>query len=96
MPRGTTTERGLGYDHQRRRAALLPAAIGTHCPLGVSPRCTGLMTDPRLMQLDHSTPRALGGTRGDRIVCASCNASAGATLGNQLRAGTHRRKTREW
>lgn len=88
-----------GWQHQKRRAALLPHAVGTPCPgpaLGPrSPRCTGLMTDPRLMDLDHTTPAALGGTAGDRIVCRYCNRSSGARLGNQLRGhGTPRRPER--
>ena len=85
--RRTTTERGLGREHQQRRAALLPGALGTRCP-GVGKwagRCGVLMVDPRRMDLDHTVPRALGGTVGDRIVCSRCNRSAGATLGNQLR-----------
>jgi hypothetical protein len=81
---GNTTARGLGWDHQKRRARLLPAALGTPCPIQ-GPRCDGIMTDPRRMDLDHSVPRALGGTAGDRIVCSSCNRLLGAKLGNALR-----------
>ena len=83
------------YRHRKRRAALLPAALGTPCPAQASPNCTGLMTDPALMHLDHTTPAALGGEAGDRIICAPCNLSLGATLGNQLRAPGIR-ATRHW
>lgn len=76
----TTTQRGLGADHQRRRAQLLPAAIGTACPL-----CEKTMTADQALDLDHSTARAIDATSvGDRIVHASCNRSAGARLGNEI------------
>ena len=78
--------------HRTLRARLLPAALGTICPgpwTGRrSPRCTVLMTQPRLMDLDDRIPRALGGTStttGARICCTACNRSAGARLGNRLR-----------
>jgi hypothetical protein len=82
------------YDrhHRKRRDALLPAALGTRCPGGVvggrlyrSRRCVGIMTDPSRMHLDHTRALALGGTVGDRIICAPCNTGAGAALGNRLR-----------
>lgn len=82
--RGKTTERGLGADHQKIREDLIPTALGTRCPIG-GPRCIGVMDDPALMELDHSTPRAKGGTVGDRIVCAPCNHSEGARMGNAMR-----------
>jgi hypothetical protein len=90
--RGNTTQRGLGHGHQALRRLLLPTALGTACPgpwYGPrSPRCTGLMTDPRRMDLDDRVPRALGGhstVTGARICCQPCNRSSGARLGNQLR-----------
>jgi 5-methylcytosine-specific restriction endonuclease McrA len=90
--RGTTTQRGLGNGHQRLRTQLLPGALGTSCPgpwVGPrSPRCTGLMVDPKRMDLDDRVPRALGGrsTRdGARICCSACNRGAGARLGNAMR-----------
>jgi hypothetical protein len=96
----TAAARGYGYDHQQRRKALLPDALGTPCPLRVSSKCTGLMTDPALMDLDHSKALAQGGRVGDRIVCSSCNRSAGARLGNLLRRRRRRprerRRSREW
>lgn len=69
---------GLGYDHERRRKALLPYAYGTLCPFhGVVATCPGLMQRDQDLDLDHSIPRSLGGTVGDRIVHASCNRSWG-------------------
>ena len=82
--RGTTTQRGLGADHQRRRRELLPDALGTPCPIA-GPKCDGIMTAPRRLDLDHSHARALGGVEGDRITCSPCNRGAGARLGNQMR-----------
>ncbi len=83
---------------QRRRKQLLPYALGTYCPCGASGcthNCDGLMTDPKRCDLDHSTPVALGGggQPGDRIICAHCNRSAGATFGNQMRGN---RASRDW
>lgn len=77
----TTTQRGLGYEHQRRAAAMKRAALGMPCP-----GCGRAMLDVRLMDLDHSVPRALGGTVGDRVLCRRCNRAAGARLGNRLRS----------
>lgn len=73
-----------GKEHKRRRKELMPAALGTMCPVA-GPHCDGLMFVPRRMHLDHSTPVALGGMVGDRIVCMPCNCGMGATLGNELR-----------
>lgn len=72
-----------GWPHRRRRAALLPYAYGRPCPM-----CDEVMLRSQRLDLDHSTPLVLGGTQGDRIVHASCNRSAGASLGNRLRAST--------
>lgn len=105
------TAHPYGYQHRKRRAALIPAAIGTPCPGGRvlgqvvrSPKCTRIMTNPRLMHLDHTTALAVGGTVGDRIICKPCNLTAGTTLGNLLRkhptarrtATTHKRRLPQW
>ena len=86
----TTAQRGLGYRHQQRRKALMPAALNTPCPGPFhgprSPRCTGLMTVSKLMHLDEDPPRALATPTRFRICCAPCNLSSGARLGNQLQA----------
>jgi hypothetical protein len=84
MPRAdgslTTTERGLGADHQRRRKALLPHAYGRPCPM-----CGHPMLEGQALDLDHTLPRALGGTVGDRIVHSRCNRRAGQALGRRRR-----------
>lgn len=79
-----------GWEHKRRRDALLPLAYGQVCP----GTCGRVMTRDMRLELDHSVPLALGGTVGDRIMCASCNRSSGATMGNLLRQG--RLNSREW
>ena len=63
----------------RRRAVLLPMAIGQPCPM-----CGEVMFANQALDLDHSIPQALGGTVGDRIVHRSCNHRAGAKLGNLI------------
>ncbi len=73
-------ENPYGVEHQRRRAELLPAAIGTLCP-----RCGLVMLETDDLDLGHSVdlvidPNAVG----DRIEHASCNRSAGARLGHEL------------
>lgn len=74
----TNKERGLGSEHRRRRAALLPYAYGQTCPyFGRVDICPGLMQRGEDLDLDHSVPRSLGGTVGDRIAHASCNRSWG-------------------
>lgn len=78
--RGTTTQQGLGWQHQKRRRQLLPAAIGHQCPL-----CGTTITTSNAA-LDHSEARALGNRGpGDRIICAPCNNSLGGKLSQRLR-----------
>lgn len=73
MP-GSTTERGLGWSHQRAREFLLKTTPdGTPCPYCGLPM---LLTVHKL-DADHSQPRSLGGTRADRLAHASCNRSHG-------------------
>lgn len=69
-----------GYQHQKRRAALLARAYGQPCPL-----CGNVMLPGQRLHLDHSLPLALGGSTGDRITHGRCNERAGARLGNRLR-----------
>lgn len=86
-------------EHRKLRARMLPAAIGKPCPLRISPKCTGLMTDPARMQLDHIVERVNGGptTQANcRIVCAPCNQRRGAQLGNRnARRARHAQSPRE-
>jgi hypothetical protein len=72
----STTQRGYGWSHQKRRKYLLPRAIGKPCPL-----CGLVMRADQRLQLDHSTPLATNpNSIGDRIVHATCNARRGARL----------------
>lgn len=91
-----TTERGLGWAHQRDRARLLLDHVdGTPCPClelnDCGPACPCrrlgiglpmyrdplLNVDRRALQADHSRARSRGGTRADRLLLATCNASRG-------------------
>lgn len=71
----TTTERGYGSAHQRKRDALLPHAYGQPCPM-----CGRVMVYGQALDLDHTVPLALGGRDGDRIAHARCNRSRGARV----------------
>jgi len=76
--RGTRQQRGYDAEHMATRAALLPQAYGTLCPIG-GPTCVGYMYPHHELHLDHSTPLAVdSSSRGDRIVCAPCNLWRGA------------------
>lgn len=89
MPARARSNRTYSVKQRKVRALLLPYAYGTYCPL-----CGQVMVQGQALDLDHSTPVVLGGDgAGDRIAHASCNRSAGATLGNQLRG---RRASRDW
>jgi hypothetical protein len=64
------------WAHQRKRAVLLPLAIGRPCPF-----CGGIMAAWMKLDLDHTF---------DAIAHAACNRSHGARVGNALR-GLRRR-----
>ena len=67
--RGSSTARGYGSGHRIIRAALLPAAIGTPCPL-----CGRVMRQDEPLDLDHTVPLSVDpSAKGDRISHASCN-----------------------
>lgn len=83
-------ERGYGADHERTRARLLPAAYGRPCEM-----CGEPMRQDEKLDLDHSLPIALGGTKGDRIVHAICNQRAGAELGRERAKAAKRAKAFE-
>lgn len=71
--RGSRQERGYGAEHVATRAALLPLAYGTQCPL-----CDEYMYPHQDLHLDHTTPLAVDSTsKGDRIVHAVCNLRRG-------------------
>lgn len=93
--RPTTTEQGLGWEHQRARAAAiadLAANPGRSCW-----RCKRPMYVGQALDFDHVISRVLGGHRGPRkLAHASCNRSAGASLGNRLRGRAKKPKIRRW
>jgi 5-methylcytosine-specific restriction endonuclease McrA len=92
--KGTTTQRGLGWQYvkqgQRLRAAMRD---GDLCW-----RCGQPMYKWEALDQDHLTPRALGGTDGPTVLAhAHCNRSAGARLGNRRRGTTNTwRSSRRW
>lgn len=90
----TTTQRGLGWEHQKRRDQLLRNHVdGTPCPCqpGCGPACPcassgGLPmyrdaarnVDGRALEADHTIARARGGKAADRLLISTCNRSRGA------------------
>ena len=91
---------GLGTEHQRaRRAAIRGLRAGVDCcpyvqicggaPMWPTPRAAAMAgADPRLgeLDLDDWPGRIFGGVQVKRLSHRHCNRSAGATLGNGLRA----------
>lgn len=96
--RGTTTQRGLGSDHQKRVKQLVPPAVGQPCPgpwRGTrSPNCTRTLI-AGLIDLDEDPPRRLAKPQRFRPCCRPCNRRAGAQLANKLmrKPRTVRRRT---
>jgi hypothetical protein len=69
----TREQRGYGYPHRVARSILLPAAIGTPCPL-----CGELMLSGQALDLDHRVRLVDDATSvADRIVHAKCNRGRG-------------------
>ena len=88
--RRTTTQRGLGNEHQKRRR-LTPKPNGDPCPF-----CGAAMFADMALDFDHAIPRALGGTAATgRWAHRRCNRRAGAKLGNAMRARRGVR-SRDW
>lgn len=73
-PKGSTSDRGYDSEHQKLRAALLPSAYETPCPL-----CGEVMEEGQRLHLDHTEDRA--SYRG--ITHARCNVLDGARRGGQ-------------
>lgn len=60
----TTTQRGLGWDHQKQRDRLIRAHVdGTICWW-----CGLPMFKTQRLEADHSLPRSQGGTKADRLL----------------------------
>ncbi len=83
----TTTQRGLGAAHQQRSKRMRKTmADGTPCAI-----CGRPMYRWQILELDHTVPRALGGTNGPTALAHRyCNRRKGAILGNKLRARRRR------
>ena len=79
--RRTTTQRGLGWEHQQARAAALATLVpGSPCPF-----CREPMFAEHALDYDHAIPRLLGGDSGPRrLAHASCNRRAGRALQARL------------
>lgn len=93
-PRLSAAERGLGTPHRTDRKRKMAALIdGTRCP-----RCGRPMYRWQHLDLDHVTPRMLGGAGGQTVLThRHCNRSAGATLGNRMRGNVRAwPAAREW
>lgn len=77
---GNTTQRGLGWAHQRRREQLLAVHLdGTPCA-----RCGKPMYLAQRLDAGHTQDRALGGGLPDRLEHRRCNRQAGAYLRNVM------------
>jgi hypothetical protein len=91
MPARNRASREYSVAHRNARKKLLPHAYDTPCPL-----CGHIMYEGQALDCDDIVPIVMGGTHdinNKRITHASCNRSAGATLGNQLRA---KHASRDW
>lgn len=91
----STTARGYGYTHRKRRAELLPLYLGTPCTGG---RCGGVTLTTRNADLEHTVPLALGGTQlGDRIICTKCNRGQGNAIARaRAKAIAHTPTSQRW
>lgn len=75
MPRLTTTQQGLGWEHQRQRRSM-PPPQGDPCPYCFKPMWPDMELDA-----DHVLPRADGGTNGPlRWAHSACNRRDGARM----------------
>ena len=74
----TTTERGLGWQHQKQRDRLLKAHTdGSPCYWCNRPmfRLASNNWDGNPLEADHSQARSRGGATADRLLHKRCNAS---------------------
>lgn len=79
--KGTTTERGLGWEHRKQRQRLIDAHVdGTPCPY-----CNEPMYLTQQLDADHSVARSHGGTVADRLAHATCNRKAGSRMAHAAR-----------
>lgn len=74
----TTTERGLGWQHQKQREYLLRIHVdGSPCWWCGEPmfRVPERNPDEAPLEADHSTARSQGGKKADRLLHSTCNRS---------------------
>ncbi len=70
-PRPSSTARGYGTEHQRRRRELLPLFMGRNCA-----ECGEEMRADQALDLDHSVPLRVDPTsKADRVLHRACNAA---------------------
>ena len=78
---GSTTERGLGWKHQRQRERLIRAhRDGTPCWW-----CGKPMLRSQELEADHEEARAHGGHQAGRLLHAVCNRQRGDGSRDHLR-----------
>nr|WP_277834759.1 hypothetical protein [Rhodococcus sp. D2-41] len=76
----TTTEKGLGWSHQKQRDRLLTRHVdGAPCWWCNQPmhRDPARNWDNEALAADHSVARAHGGTKADRLLHGRCNKKRG-------------------
>lgn len=85
---GSTTSRGLGWDHQKNRARLMRSHTdGTPCwwcGRGMY-RDKTKNWDSQPLEADHTQARSQGGTKADRLLCSTCNRQRGDGSRDHLR-----------
>ena len=75
-----TTDRGLGWQHQKQRARLIARhRDGTRCWWCGEPmyRTAERNPDKQALNADHSITRSTGGTQADRLLHDRCNKERG-------------------
>lgn len=80
MPAKTTTQKGLGWAHQKQRERLLSQHVdGTCCWWCDRPmyEARELNWDREALAADHSLARVNGGTKADRLLHGKCNKARG-------------------
>lgn len=84
----STTQRGLGWSHQKQRERLMQLHVdGTSCWWCDAPmyRDAGRNFDGAALNADHSQARAHGGTKADRLLHGKCNKERGDGSRDHLR-----------
>lgn len=84
----STTERGLGWSHQKQRERLIRSHVdGSACWWCGVPmyRDAARNRDGESLHADHSRARAHGGTKADRLLHGTCNRERGEGSRDHLR-----------